>query len=176
MQDSSLLMCKGEVTKTTANNGLLPLLGTGNACVVSWFLTGSVGDSILKCVHVVAGDYFLCWHSIYFTAFSLKTGLVLLSDWTWVGVEWVRAELTTDYLLICFCNNCRSIFSSAFFLWCMKNLSTLGFVPFIHARVKMSFHDPTLGPASGSLFCLYKAVVRFVWHTWHLRVTIMCST
>ena len=64
MQNSSLLMCEGEVTKTTANNGLLPLLKSGNACVVSWFPAGSVGDSVLKCVHVVAGDYFLCWHGI----------------------------------------------------------------------------------------------------------------
>jgi len=44
-------MRKGEATKTTANNGMLPIQGTGNACV---------GDSILKYVHVVAGDYFLC--------------------------------------------------------------------------------------------------------------------
>lgn len=110
MQDSTLLMCKGEATKPTANNGLLPLLWTGKACVVSWFPTGSVGDSVLKCVHAVAGDNFLCWHSIFFSAFSLKTGLVLLSDWTWVGVEWIRAKLTIDYLFICFYNNCRYIF------------------------------------------------------------------
>lgn len=81
MQVSSLLMCEGEITKTITNNGLLPLLDLEmHVWSVGWFPAGSVGDSVLKCLHVGAGDYFLCWHSIYFTAFSLKTGLVLFSD------------------------------------------------------------------------------------------------
>lgn len=172
MQDFSLLMGKGEGTKPTASNGLLPFLGTGNACVVTWFPTGSVGDSALKRVCLVTGDYFLCWHNIYFTCFSLKTGLVLFSGWVGTGV---RKGRTNHLLFIWFCDNCKSIFSSAAFFCGIKNLSTLAFVPFIHTRVKMALHNSAFWPASGSLFCLYKPVVRFVWHTWQLRIARMCS-
>lgn len=165
-------MCKGEVTKLSACNGLLPLLGSGNICMVIRFPVGGVGDSILNCIHLVAGDYFL-WCSIYFTPFRLKTGLVLLCDGTWAGVKQVRAEVDIDYLFMCFCNNCKRYC----FLWLSDTWRTgvlWVLCPLFILGSRWHFTISTVGPTSGSLLCINKW--SDLWHTWHLRISIMGST